>query len=122
MGRRSEDLGGRAFFDHLPQVHDDHVVRADPHSLEVMGDQHERDMELVLETLQEGQYLPAHAQVERRGRLVQHNELGIGRQRPGDSRPLELASAQRPGFAVPEFLAEAHGRQHLGEALVLLCS
>ncbi len=51
--------------------------------------------------------------VERRQRLVEQQQLGLGRQRPGERHALLLAAGELVGIAVAELL-QLDERQHLG--------
>jgi hypothetical protein len=57
-----------------------------------VGDEQVGDAELVLDVLEDVDDAGLHAHVERAGRLVEHHELGVERDRPRDADPLLLTA------------------------------
>ena len=71
----------------------------------VVGDEHERDADRVLDRLELDLHLLAELEVERAERLVEQQHARLVDQRPGERHPLTLATAElvRPAFAeLPE--------------------
>jgi len=61
---------------------------------EIVGDQQHAEAEIALELGQQAQDLRLHRDVERRGRLVGDQELGVAHQRHGDHDPLAQATRE----------------------------
>ena len=61
-----------------------------------MGDEHIGDVGLLLETLQQLQDPGGDHLVQRRGYLVADDQIGFGRERPGDADTLLLAHPTTP--------------------------
>lgn len=61
---------------------------------EIVRDDEHRDPLIALQSLQQRDDLHGHQRVERRGRLVEHQHLGLGHQRAGDGDALRLATRQ----------------------------
>ena len=59
-----------------------------------MGDQQHAEAEIALELGEQAQDLGLHRDVERRGRLVGDQQLGIAHQRHGDHDPLAQAARE----------------------------
>ena len=74
-----------------------------------------RRAELVLQPLQQLQDFLGHQRVERRGRLVADDQLGLGGQRAGDADALLLAAGELAGTAVGEVRRQADLRQQFGD-------
>ncbi len=90
MLRRGEDISGRAPLDDLPASHDAYPVGHLPHDAEIVGDQQHGHVELGLELEQKVEDLRLNGHVERRGRLVGDQEIGLVGKRHGDHHPLPL--------------------------------
>jgi hypothetical protein len=67
----------------------------------VLGEQH-RDAEVVHEPLQRSQDLFCRTGIQRRGGLVEHEHLRVGREHRADGDTLALAARQREERAVTE--------------------
>ncbi len=78
---------------------------------EVVRDEQVRQLQLALQVLHQVQHLRLHRDIERRGRLVADEELGIARQRPRNRDPLSLAA----GKLVRILLAICRGQPHVGQ-------
>ena len=85
----------------------------------VVGDEHERDADGVLDRLELDLHLLAELEVERAERLVEQQHAGLVDQRPGERDALTLPAAQliRATFAE---LAEADDVEHLAGATTTL--
>ncbi len=65
-----------------------------------MLDQHDGDAELVAHLADELHHVGGFARVHARGRLVEHEKLGLGRQRPADLQAALLAIGEVAGEQV----------------------
>ena len=72
-----------------------------------MGDDDDRQPEVVAEVAEQPQDVVPVAGVERADRLVAEQQLGVGGQGPGDRDPLPLAAGDLPGGAVQQRRVEA---------------
>src|SRR6266852_3211385 len=98
---------------HLPQVHDRYPVRQVPHHREVVGDEQVRQLELFLEILKQVDDLRLNRDVQRRNRLVTHDERRRNRQSTGDSDALPLPARELVRIPVGEVRVQAHQPQQL---------
>ena len=92
MARRGEQRAPVSQLDQPAQVHHAHLVGDMPHHRQVMRDEQIGQPALALQVLHDVEHLGLHRDVERRGRLVTDQELGLGRQRAGDRDALALAA------------------------------
>ena len=76
----------------LPAYMIDALVAGLGHDREVVADEDERQVELLAQARDEVEDLGLDHDVERRGRLVTDDQLGIARERHGDHRPLAHAA------------------------------
>ena len=83
-----------AALDDLAEVHHGDLVAHMRDRGEVVGDEEVGDAELGLQVAQQVEDLRADRDVERRDRLVEHDELRRQRQRPGDGDALALAARE----------------------------
>ncbi len=127
MFRRGEHALDRALFDDLPRLHHADPLRDPAHDAEVVGDEQKRHAEPLLQIFQQRQDLRLHGDVERRGRLVGDEEVGLVGERHGDHHALALAARQlmriaaeaplRVGYAdLGQHLDGARARRLTGEA------
>ena len=89
-----EDGRHLALLHHGAQVHHDHLVRQlgdDPH---VVGDEDHRHAVGVVQPAQQIQHLGLNGDVDRRGRLVGHQQARAAGQRHGDQHALPHAARQ----------------------------
>ena len=122
--RRGEHRLGRARLDDLALVHDADPVGHLADDAEIVGDQQQRHAEAALQALQQLQDLGLDGDVERRGRLVGDQEVGLVGQRHGDHHPLALAAGQLVRIGVQPLLRvrqadQAQQLQHPGAGLGL---
>ena len=92
--RRGEDVARRAALDDLAIVHDADPVGHLAHDAEIVGDQQHGHVELGLELEQQVEDLRLDGHVERRGRLVGDEQVGLVGERHGDHHPLPLAAGE----------------------------
>src|SRR5262245_54189555 len=100
MCRMVEYLLGRSEFDHLAQIHHCDSVRYVANSQKIVGDEHEADLQFLLQIAKQIDDLGAHGDIQRRGRLVSHDDGGIEGERASHADTLTLAAAQLAGIAI----------------------
>ena len=108
--RRRRDLDDRA------EVHDGDAIRDVAHHRQVVGDEEVRELELVLQLLEQVDDLSLDRDVERRDRLVGDDEVGVERERAREPDPLPLAAGELVGVAPRGVLRQADGAQELSDA------
>ncbi|ELZ80681.1 hypothetical protein C454_10261 [Haloferax gibbonsii ATCC 33959] len=113
--RRLEQLVCRAEFDHVAEVHHGDAVADVADDRKVVGDKEVRQPELRLEVVEQVQHLRLHGHVERRHRLVEHDEVRFERERAGDTDTLALAAGELVGVAVEVVRREADPLQQVGD-------
>ena len=89
-----EHFRGRAGLDDLAEIHHQHPVAQQPHHGQIVRDEQIAHAELVLEPLQELQDDDLHGNVERRGRLVEHQKVGLDRDGAGNADAGALAAGK----------------------------
>ena len=77
-----------------PQIHHADARRHVPDHGEVVADEEVGQAQPVLQVAHQVEDLRLHGDVERRGRLVADDEVGLGRQRAGDGDALALAAGE----------------------------
>ena len=88
------------------------------HHGEVVGDEHVGHSELLLQILQKVHDLGLHRHVQRRDRLVAHDQPGPRGQRPRNADALALAARELMGVALGVVGVQAHGLEQLGHQLL----
>jgi hypothetical protein len=103
------------FLEHLPGVHHDHPVARLGHHAQVVGDQDDAHPQLGLELVDELQDLRLDRHVERGGRLVGDQQLGVARERHGDHHALPHPAGKLVRVLVHALVrdGDAHQLQHL---------
>jgi hypothetical protein len=94
MERARQHLADRSGFDHLARIHHDHPVAHIGDHADVVGDQHDRQAEPLLQVAQRVEHLALHDDVERRYRLVGDQQLRVQRQRQRDADALTHAAGK----------------------------
>ena len=119
MLRVVEHLGDRALLDDAALGHDADAVGHLAHDAEVVGDEQQRHAVARLQGLQELQDLRLDGDVERRGRLVGDQQVGLVGQSHGDHHALALAARElvREGVEPVRRLGNADLLQQLERAL-----
>ena len=114
MGRALQHLGGLAELDDLAEIHDRDPVGDMTDDSDIMGDEEVGQMQPALQLAQQIQDLRLDRDVQRRGRLVQHQEARLQRQRAGDGDALALAAGEFMGIAVEQLGPQADllGKPH----------
>ena len=125
----AEDALDLALLDDLAVLHHADPVGDLAHDAEVVGDEQKRHAEPLLQILQQRDDLRLHGDVERGGRLVGDQEIGLVGERHGDHHALALAAGKlmritvEPAFRIAdadlsEHLDDARARRLAGEAAV----
>ena len=112
-----EHLLDRAGLDDPPRIHHRDPVAGLGEHAEVVGDQDQRQPQLLAQPLQQLQHLGLHDDVERRRRLVGDHQRRVARERERDHHPLSLAARELVGVAAAERPGQPDGRQQLVGAL-----
>ena len=108
-----EDLPRVAGFHDLAGVHHLDALGHLGHHAQIVGDQDDRGAVGLLQVLHDVQDLRLHGHVQRRGRLVRDQDLGIAGQGHGDHHALALAAGHGVGIAAER--AFGIRQAHLGE-------
>ena len=82
--------------------------------MQIVADEDQPHAALAHQLVEDGQHLHLHGDVERRGRLVGDQEVGVGDQHHGDHHPLAHAAGDlvRIERVDPLGVADLHGLQH----------
>ena len=86
---------------------------------EVVADEQRREAELALQLAEQLEHARLHRDVERRGRLVGDQQLGLERERAREARALPLPAGELVRVAVAVGRRQLHGLEqlvHLGRA------
>ena len=118
--RMRAELGGLGDLDELTEIHHRDAVTDMRHGGEIVADEQVADAKRRLQMLQLVHDLRADRHVERRDRLVQHDQPRVGHQRTGDGDALALAAAEFVREELCHVGLQADQLQHLGHALVPL--
>ena len=103
-----------ADLDDLAEVHHRDPVGDVAHDRQVVGDEQIGEAELVLELLEQVDDAGLDADVERRHRLVEHDQLRLDRERAGDADALPLTAGELVRIAVGVLRRQADEREQLG--------
>ena len=99
--------------DRPAEIHHDHLVGEVPDHREIVRDEQIGEVELLLQLDQEIEDLGLDRDVERRDRLVEHDDPRPQHQRAGDRDALALAAREHVRVARVVLGAQAHPRQHV---------
>src|SRR5215216_6396416 len=94
MMRRPEDLGLRTDLDDAPEIHHRHTVGDVTHDGEIVRYEQVGEPPLLLQILHEVDDLRLDRDIERRYRLVRHDEAGTERDRARDADALPLSAGE----------------------------
>ena len=111
--RALENLLRRPELDDLAVAHDDDVVGERADDLEVVADEEIGEIVLCLQVAQQVDDLRLHAHVERRGRLVEHDEVRLQHHGAGNRDALALAAGEFVRIAEARLGIEPDLVQHL---------
>jgi hypothetical protein len=119
---RGEDRVLVGVLDDPPGVHHGDVVGDLGDHAEIVGDHHDRGVELGAQPLDEVEDLGLDRHVERRRRLVGDDQLGVVDERHGDHHALAHAARElvRVGVHAPSRLGNADEAEHLDGAVARL--
>ena len=117
MGRRPEDLRLRTDLDDAPEIHHRHAVGDVTHDGEIVRDEQVGEPPLLLQVLHEIDDLRLDRNVERRYRLVRHDEAGTERDRARDADALPLSAGELMGIAAHDGGRQADAVQQLRDNL-----
>ena len=120
MPRIGENLGGRGVFDHLAEIHDRDMVGQILDDAEVVGNEEIGEVALDLQFLEQVEDLRLDRDIERAGRLVEHQEFRFEDDGAGDGDALALATGEFVGIAVGDGGIEPDRQQHVGDFGVAL--
>ncbi len=120
MQRLVEQPRHRGFFDHAAGIHHQHAVGGLGDHAHVVGDDHDRHAELVAQVQQQIEDLCLDRNVQRGGRFVGDQQLGIAGQRDGDHHALALPAGELVRIVghAPRCRGDADFLQHLDGACV----
>jgi hypothetical protein len=115
VGRPFEQIVDVGLLDLLAGVHHQHPVGVLGHDAHVVGDEHHGHAVGLLQLAQECQDLRLDRHVQRRGRLVGDQHLGIARQCHRDHDPLAHAARHLVGVVVGALLGlrDGYPAQHV---------
>ena len=116
MLRIGEQLLRRRLLDRLPQIHDHDLVGDMIDHRQIMRDKYICQPQLLLELSEEVEYLRLYGYVQRRYRLVAHDELGLYSQRTRYAYPLPSSAVQLVRIAVDQSLRQSYGLHELQDA------
>ena len=124
MARRAKQRRTLGGLDDAPEIHDRDAGRDMLDDREIVADEDVGQAEVALEVEQQVENLRLHRDIERRGRLVEHDDLGLDHERAGDGDALALAAAELVGIDVGVARRQADALQHrkgLRAALLRAC-
>ena len=98
--RVAEYRGDGAFLDQVAVFHHQHAVGKTPDHVQVVRDQQNRHAVFVLQAVEQIQYLAAQRHIQRGGRLVGQQELGLTSQGHGNHGALSLHTGELVRVAV----------------------
>ena len=105
-----EVVRGRRLDDHA-EIHHRDSIRDVVDDAEVVRDEDVRQVELVLEVVEQVDHLRLDRNVECRDRLVRHDQLRVEREGAGDADPLSLPARELVRETVDVVRREAHDIQ-----------
>ena len=98
----------RRAFHHAAQIHDHHPVAEMLHHAKVMADEQVSQPQIFPQVHEQVQHLRLDRNVQRRDRLVTHNEIGLNGQRAGDADALALPAGELVRIALLVGRVEPH--------------
>lgn len=94
MTRRVEDTRHRPFLHHPAEIHHHDPVTQAAHHGQVVADEKQGQPKPSTQVRHQGEDLGLDGNVQRRNRFIRDQELGAGRQRPGDAHALTLPARE----------------------------
>ena len=116
MCRRLVDLVAWPHLDDLAEVHHRDAIRDVADDREIVRDEEIRELELPLEIRKQVDDLSLNRDVERRHRLVEHDEVRVEGERAGKADSLSLSSRELVREAVSVLRAQSDDAQQLVDA------
>ena len=118
MARRGEQLLHRRALHHLAGVHHHNRIHEVGDHAQVVGDQDDRGAQLLLQPPHQVENLRLYRHVQRGGRLIGDQQLGMAGQRHGDHRALAHAAGKlvRIGLRAACGIGNADQLEHLDRA------
>ena len=117
MLRIGEDVLARALFDDAAEIHDHHVIGDMAHDRQIVADEEIGEIEPLLDVGEEVQHLRLDRHIERRDRLVEHQDGRRQHQRAGDGDALALAAREHVRIAVVMLGPQADIGHHFARPL-----
>ena len=114
--RVGDHVGRGAILDDLSRVHEDHAMADMAGEADLVGD-HQHGPSLGSEVLHDGENVADRLRIERRGRLVEHQEMRVHGKRTRDGDPLLLAARHLAREGVRAML-EAHFAEEAARPLL----
>ena len=114
--RMRKHLRHRAGLHHFAGVHHVDLARVGGYEPQVVGDEQHRHLPLVGDARDEVEHLLLGGNVQRRRRLVRHQQLRILRERRGNHHPLLLAAGKLAGMLLRGLRRQPHRLQELRDA------
>src|ERR1700722_2098620 len=119
MPRVQIDLIARRDFDNLAEVHDGYAIADVFYHPQVVRDEQVGQLQLLLQVLQQIDYLRLDRDIERRDWLVEHEEAWIHRESPRDANSLTLAAGKFVRQTIHCVGAHPDHREQLGDSALL---
>ena len=89
-----KDRSARPNFNDAAKIHDTDMMRHPFHHRHIMADEQVGQAQIFLQLHHQVQNLRLHRHIERRDRLIRHDQLGVDGQSAGDGHPLALPAGQ----------------------------
>src|SRR3954447_12686240 len=119
MLRRGVELVAIGKLDHTAEVHHGDAVGDVAHDREIVRDKKIGEDEPVLQIFEQIDDLALNRDVERRYRLIAHDERRLQRERACDADALALSAGELMRIALRHIRIEADLAEQLGDALML---
>src|SRR5581483_9722866 len=97
--------------------HDRDAIGYVSHHGKIVSDEHVRQSEVVLKIVEQVDHLGLDGDIERRYGLVEHDQLGIDRQRSSNSDPLALSTGELVREAVYVLGIQSYAAQQLPHSI-----
>jgi len=94
MRRSVENRLGRTFLDDSSKIHHRHPVAEVAHYMQVVADEQQSEIKLLTELGEKVDHLRLDGDIERRHRLVRHDEVRLGSERACEGYALTLSARE----------------------------
>ena len=101
-GRMVIDIFRRSDLLNPPGVHDDHPIRDLKGFILIMGDEHARHMEVIVQSPEPTAKFLSNFGIKGAEGLIEQQYAGLHRQGSGQRDPLALPAGQLSGMAIPK--------------------